>query len=136
MTMAGTTTASIRQLLRQLTDAWNDGDAASYAAAFTEDADYITFFGLRMRGREEIEDGHRHLFRLPIKLDSGSAGQAEVKPLADSAALVIVAGGSTVNGETDPARNSIITLTAVDTRDGWRFASFQNTRVSDPGADR
>jgi len=38
--------------------------------------------------------------------------------------------------ETDPARNSIITMTAVDTRDGWRFASFQNTRVSDPRADR
>jgi uncharacterized protein (TIGR02246 family) len=136
MTMAETTTASIRQLLRQLTDAWNDGDAVRYAAAFTEDADYITFFGLRMHGRKEIEDGHRHLFRLPIKLDSGNAGQAEVKSLADSAALVIVAGGSAVNGETDPARNSIITLTAVDTRDGWRFASFQNTRVSDPGADR
>jgi hypothetical protein len=49
---------------------------------------------------------------------------------------VIVAGGSAVNGETDPAGNSILTLTAVDTRDGWRFASFQNTRVSDPEADR
>lgn len=136
MTMADTATASIRQLLRQLTDAWNDGDAAKYAEAFTDDADYITFFGLRMHSRQEIEDGHRHLFRLPIKLDSGDAGQAEIKPLAADVALVIVTGASTVNGETDPARNSIITLTAVDTRDGWRFASFQNTRVSDPVADR
>jgi hypothetical protein len=34
------------------------------------------------------------------------------------------------------AWNSIITLTAVDTRDGRRFASFQNTRVSDPEANR
>jgi uncharacterized protein (TIGR02246 family) len=129
-------TEPIRQLLHQLTDSWNDGDATRYAAAFTEDADYITFFGLRMRGRKEIEDGHRHLFRLPIKLDPGGTGDAEVKPLADRVALVITGGGSTVNGETDPTRNSIITLTAVDTGDGWRFASFQNTRVSDPAAGR
>jgi uncharacterized protein (TIGR02246 family) len=134
--MTQTTTASVRRLLRQLTDAWNDADAARYAAAFTEDADYITFFGLRMHGRQEIEDGHRHLVRLPTKLDSGGAGQAEVKPLAAGVALVTVAEGSAVNGETDPARNSIIMLTAVDTCDGWRFASFQNTRVSDPRADR
>ncbi|MEU7590896.1 SgcJ/EcaC family oxidoreductase [Micromonospora sp. NPDC049230] len=136
MTMTETTTASIRQLLQELTDAWNDSDATRYAAAFTEDADYITYFGLRMHGRKEIEDGHRQLFRLPIKLQSGGTEHVEVKPLTDSAALVIAAGGSAVNGQTDPARNSVITLTAVDTRDGWRFASFQNTRVSDPGADR
>jgi hypothetical protein len=77
--MTQTTAMATRQLRRQLTDAWNDGDAARYATAFTEDADYITFFG---------------------------------------------------------AHSSIITLTAVDTRDGWRFASLQNTRVSDIGAGR
>ncbi|WP_410814907.1 hypothetical protein [Micromonospora sp. 067-2] len=69
-----------------------------------------------------------------LKIDSGGARQPEVKPLA--AGVTSVAGGSAARGETDPAHDSIITLTAVDTRAGWRFASFQNTLVSDPRADR
>src|SRR5689334_21391976 len=134
-TTTQTTTAASGQLRRQLTDAWNDGDAVRYAAAFTEDADHSTFLGLRIHSRQEIEDGHRHLFRPSIKLDSGAAGQAEVKPLAGGVARGIVAGGCAVNGETDPAHNSVITLmTGVDTRNGWRLASFHNTRVSDPRA--
>jgi uncharacterized protein (TIGR02246 family) len=90
-----------------------------------------TFFGLRMRGRTEIEEGHRELFRQPIKLEP-NAGAADLKPLADGAVLIISGGSSTVDGQADPSRDSIVTLTAVDTADGWRFASFQNTRRSDP----
>ncbi|WP_214106127.1 SgcJ/EcaC family oxidoreductase [Acrocarpospora catenulata] len=134
--MTTTATEAIGALLQELTEAWNDGDAERYAAAFTEDADYITFFGLRMRGRKAIEDGHRHLFRLPIKLDPASGTEADVKVLGDGVALVISGGTSTVDGEADPTRNSVISLTAVLTEVGWRFASFQNTRVSDPKAAR
>lgn len=121
----------VRQLLRRQIETWNDGDAAAYAALFTEDADYITFFGLRMRGRAAIEEGHRELFRMPIKLEPNSDA-ADLKPLGDGAVLIISGGGSTVDGQADPSRDSIVTLTAVETADGWRFASFQNTRRSDP----
>ncbi|MEO3854067.1 hypothetical protein [Acrocarpospora sp. B8E8] len=72
--MTTTATEAIGDLLQELTEAWNDGDAERYASAFTEDA--------------------------------------------------------------DPTRNSVISLTAVLTEVGWRFASFQNTRVSDPKAAR
>ncbi|MFE7506545.1 SgcJ/EcaC family oxidoreductase [Promicromonospora sp. NPDC057488] len=124
-------TDQVRLLLHRLTDTWNDGDAAAYADLFTEDADYITFFGLRMRGRSAIEEGHRALFRMPVKL-APFADEAELRPLADGVVLIVSGGTSTVDGQPDPSRDSVITLTAVDTTDGWRFASFQNTRVSDP----
>ncbi|TDC03684.1 SgcJ/EcaC family oxidoreductase [Nonomuraea longispora] len=124
-------TGAVRQLLQRLSDAWNAGDAAGYADLFTEDADYITFFGLRMRGRTAIEEGHRELFRMPITLEP-LAGTADVKPLAEGAVLVIAGGSSTVDGQVDPNRDSVISLTAVDTPEGWRFASFQNTRASGP----
>lgn len=125
------TTEPVQQLLRRMADTWNDGDAAGYAELFTEDADYITFFGLRMRGRNEIEEGHRALFRMPIKL-APYAGDADLRSLADGAMLIIAGGSSTVDGKADPTRDSVISMTAVETGDGWRFASFQNTRVSDP----
>ncbi|MFC7618701.1 SgcJ/EcaC family oxidoreductase [Microlunatus sp. GCM10028923] len=124
-------TEPVHQLLHRLTDTWNAGDAAGYAELFTEDADYITFFGLRMRGRAAIEEGHRELFRMPIKLEP-YAGEADIRSLADGAMLIIAGGSSSFDGKPDPTRDSVISLTAVDTSEGWRFASFQNTRVSDP----
>lgn len=129
--MTNANTAPIEELLHQLTDTWNDGDAAGYADLFTEDADYITFFGLRMHGKAAIEEGHRELFRMPVKIDHFGV-EAEIKWLADGVALIIVGGTSTVDGTPDPSRNSIITMTAVESFVGWRFASLQNTRVSDP----
>ncbi|XVQ84357.1 SgcJ/EcaC family oxidoreductase [Microbispora siamensis] len=48
----------IHRLLDALTAAWNDGDAAAFAGTFTEDADYVTYFGLRIEGRQAIEDSH------------------------------------------------------------------------------
>jgi uncharacterized protein (TIGR02246 family) len=123
--------AEIGDLLARLTEAWNSGDAVAYAGLFTEDADYITFFGLHLQGRKAIEEAHRHLFRTPIKL-TGGGGAPIVKRLGENVDLVIQGGGSTVDGQPDPSRDSIVTFTVVGTPGARRFASFQNTRVSRP----
>ncbi|MFI7135820.1 SgcJ/EcaC family oxidoreductase [Nonomuraea sp. NPDC050153] len=123
--------AEIIRLLVRTAETWNAGDAEGYAGLFTEDADYITFFGQHLEGRQAIEETHRELFKLDIKLEGGG-GEPLIKPLTDDVALVIVGGGSSVNGAADPSRRSVITLTALRTPEGWRFASFQNTRVSAP----
>ncbi|TDE55647.1 SgcJ/EcaC family oxidoreductase [Nonomuraea mesophila] len=123
--------AEVTHLLARMTETWNAGDATAYAELFTQDAEYITFFGLHLRGRQAIEDTHRELFKTPIKLEPDGE-QPVVKALSGDVALVISGGGSTVDGQADPSRTSIITLTALRTPEGWRFASFQNTRVRQP----
>lgn len=37
---------AVRGVLAELTVSWNRGDATGYARLFTEDADYVTFFGV------------------------------------------------------------------------------------------
>jgi uncharacterized protein (TIGR02246 family) len=120
----------IHNLIDSVYETWNAGDAAAYAALFTEDADYITYFGLRLKGRQAIDEGHRDLFKMPIKIEA--ADEPSVRMLSDTVALVIATGASVVNGEREPGRDSVLTYTAVHTPDGWRFASFQNTRVGRP----
>ncbi|WP_336214042.1 SgcJ/EcaC family oxidoreductase [Nonomuraea sp. LPB2021202275-12-8] len=120
----------IRHLLDGVHKTWNAGDATGYAALFTEDADYITYFGLLVKGRQAIGDLHRDLFKMPIKLDG--PGEPSVRFLSDTVALMIATGGSVVEGRRDPARDSVLTYTAVRTPEGWRLSSFQNTRVSRP----
>ncbi|GAA2417896.1 SgcJ/EcaC family oxidoreductase [Nonomuraea africana] len=119
----------ITGLLTRLAEAWNAGDATAYAALFTEDADYISFDGAHSQGREAIESSHRWLFEGPLKGSTMSTtdGGVKVKPLADGAVLVISGGGTAVAGR---QRDSIVSFTAVRTPQGWRFASFQNTRVA------
>ncbi|WP_049560977.1 SgcJ/EcaC family oxidoreductase [Nonomuraea sp. SBT364] len=121
--------AEIVTLLTRLADAWNAGDATAYAAVFTEDADYVTFNGAHLRGREAVESSHRWLFEGPLKGSTMAApgGDVRVRPLADGAALVVFRGGTAVDGR---QRDSIVSFTAVRTPEGWRFASFQNTRVT------
>ncbi|GGK65582.1 hypothetical protein Ppa06_21710 [Planomonospora parontospora subsp. parontospora] len=119
----------ITGLLTRLADAWNAGDATAYGGLFTEDADYIAFNGMHSEGRAAIEASHRWLFDGPLRGSTMAApnGRIKVKPLADGAVLVISKGGTAVAGE---FRESIVSFTAVSTPEGWRFASFQNTRVA------
>ncbi|GAA3317373.1 SgcJ/EcaC family oxidoreductase [Nonomuraea dietziae] len=121
--------AEIITMLTCLAEAWNAGDATAYAAWFTEDADYISFDGTHTRGRQAIESSHRWLFEGPLRGSTMSTpdSDVQVKQLADGAALVISQGGTAVDGR---RRDSIVTFTAVRTPEGWRFASFQNTRVT------
>ncbi|MET9065639.1 SgcJ/EcaC family oxidoreductase [Streptosporangium sandarakinum] len=135
MTEASLATREIGAALGRMTNAWNDGDAAAYAGQFTEDADYVTFFGLHMTGRQAIEDSHRALFEGPLK---GSRLTGVTSPsirfLRPDVAVVVAGGGSSLDGVPDPGRDSVITLTAVREPDAWRFASFQNTRRTNPAA--
>ncbi|MFC5751508.1 SgcJ/EcaC family oxidoreductase [Actinomadura rugatobispora] len=121
--------AEIAGLLSRLAEAWNAGDATAYAAVFTDDADYIAFDGTHTRGRAAIESSHRWLFDGPLKGSTMSApGDTAAKPLADGPVLVIARGGTALAG--GPPRDSIVSFTAVGTPEGWRFASFQNTRAA------
>ncbi|MDH2429250.1 SgcJ/EcaC family oxidoreductase [Sphaerisporangium sp. TRM90804] len=123
----------IDDLLGRMTEAWNAGDATAYAGQFTEDADYVTFFGMHLTGRRAIEESHRALFEGPLRgsrLTGGTGGEQApaIRFLRPDVAVVVMNGGSSVGGEQSPERDSIITLTAVREPDAWRFASFQNTR--------
>ncbi|MFI7120648.1 SgcJ/EcaC family oxidoreductase [Amycolatopsis sp. NPDC049868] len=124
-------------VLGKLADAWNDGDAAAYASHFTEDADYVTFFGMNMPGRAIIESAHRALFEGPLrgsKLVAGG-GEPKVRFVRPDVAIVVSGGGSSLSdGEPEPGRESTLTYVLVEESGGWRVASFQNTRVSDPAA--
>ncbi|GAB3730726.1 SgcJ/EcaC family oxidoreductase [Amycolatopsis oliviviridis] len=125
-------------VLGKLADAWNDGDAAAYASHFTEDADYVTFFGMNMPGRALIESSHRSLLEGPMKgskLVPGS-GEPKVRFVRPDVAIVVSGGGSSLSGgaKPEPGRESTLTYVLLEESDGWRVASFQNTRVSDPAA--
>ncbi|MBN9743741.1 DUF4440 domain-containing protein [Amycolatopsis sp. A1MSW2902] len=126
----------VLSVLTRLADAWNSGDATAYGNLFTEDADYVTFFGFRSEGRQAIADSHRELFQGPLKGSKLTGfGEPRVRFLRDDVAVIVTGGGSSLTGDDDPAaegRESTLTYVLVRGDDGWRITAFQNTRVSKP----
>ncbi|WP_181777080.1 SgcJ/EcaC family oxidoreductase [Amycolatopsis pittospori] len=135
--MTGSRT-EVLAVLGKLVDAWNEGDATAYARLFTEDADYVTFFGMNMPGRQVIESAHRALFEGPLKGSKlvADGDEPKVRFVRPDVAIVVSGGGSSLagGGKPEPGRESTLTYVLVEEAEGWRVASFQNTRVSDPAA--
>lgn len=132
-----TAETEVRAVLGRLTEAWNAGDATAYGRLFTEDADYVTFFGLNFPGREAIESSHRALFEGPLKgskLTGQLGAAAKVRFVRPDVAVVIVGGGSSLTGAdaADEGRESTVSFVLVEEDGEWLITAFQNTRVSDP----
>jgi uncharacterized protein (TIGR02246 family) len=134
---ATTAETDVRAVLGRLTEAWNSADAAAYGRLFTEDADYVTFFGLNFPGREAIESSHRALFEGPLKgskLTGQLGASAKVRFVRPDVAVVVVGGGSSLTGAdtADEGRDSTVGFVLVQQDGEWLITAFQNTRVSDP----
>jgi uncharacterized protein (TIGR02246 family) len=121
--------------MARLSAAWNSGDATAYAAEFTPDATYVVFDGTVLRGRGEIEDGHRWLFDGPLKgstMDFATGGPAPEVRLVSPGVAHVLAGGGGVRpqgaAELTADRKSVVSLVLVEDGDAWLVTAFQNTR--------
>ena len=132
---------AILELGRALQDAWNRGDAAGYAALFTEDADFVAWTGARGRGRQAIEDGHRRLFagplagsRMALVDDDAATPPGSPRFVRPDVAIMVTPGRVTLPGQPAAGPDHESVQTFVLTRDGsrWQVAAFHNTRLQLP----
>jgi uncharacterized protein (TIGR02246 family) len=121
---------AVRAIHGRMIDAWNAGDAAAFAAPFTDEADFIAFEGTHLKGRGEIASFHRQVFDTVVK---GTRLEGEVKFVrflstavaAMHSAVRVILQGQT---EASPSRDSM-QLTVVAKRDGeWRSEGLMNAR--------
>jgi uncharacterized protein (TIGR02246 family) len=131
---SNTDEAAIRQVVKQIEDAWNAHDGKAFAAPFASDADYVVVNGMKATGREEIEKGHTGIFTTIYKDSRNAATIKSVRFLRPDVAVVHVewnlefrVGGETKKGH---AMN-----TMVMTKDNgkWSIAVFQNTPIQPQG---
>lgn len=133
--VAASDEAAIGVLLERLSENWRLGDAVAYAAAFTEDADYIAFDGSHAKGRDEIARMHRDLFAFFNRVFQGSrlvTEKSSMRFLGPDTVLMHATGAVLFPGQKvmSADRRSINTSVIARQPDGtWLIAAFQNTRV-------
>src|SRR5262245_13695082 len=126
--------AALRSLLAQMIEAWDRGDSAGLAAAFTEDGELVAGDGTLSSGRPEIE---RYFAGLLARMPKGTrftASVTGVRLVARDVALVSSGGGFLMPGDTEvtPERRGIQFLVAVREGGAWRAALLQRTRSLPP----
>ncbi|WP_051164511.1 SgcJ/EcaC family oxidoreductase [Nocardia testacea] len=123
--------AALNELFDRINRAWEVGDAKAYAAAFAPDADYVTWFGAHLKGREAIEASHAALFAKNLKntrLDGGVTGVRFVTP-----DVAVVHGvGALVKGKRRRNRfnTKVNVFVAARWNGKWTFVAFHNTKYS------
>jgi len=123
--------AQIDALFGRLYDAWSAGDAKAFAACFTEDADYVTFFGQHVKGRQEVESSHRQLFNGVLKGTQMQGRISAIRFLNDHTAIVHCIGNTKKRQQKNyPKNRESINTNVVILQDGeWKITAFHNCRI-------
>src|SRR5258708_17906963 len=128
---------AILELGQALQDAWNRGDAAGYAALFTDDADFVAWNRSHGRGRQAIEDGHRRLFDGPlagsrmvlVDDDAESAPPESLRFVRPDLAIMVIPGVVTLarQSATGLDHESVQAFVLIKNASRWRGTAFHNT---------
>jgi uncharacterized protein (TIGR02246 family) len=118
----------VRSLYLRLLEAWNNRNAASFAALFDEDGNQIGFDGSQVDGRAAIQ---LHLAQIFADHVTGRyVGKVrDVRFISPGVAILQAIAGMIPPGNTDlnPARNAVQSLVLVRHGSQWCIALFQNT---------
>lgn len=121
------------ELAARFASAWNRHDMEELGRLFRDDASFVNVAGVRMRGRDEIQQTHANIHAGPYR---DSHLLVEVEEARELAPGVIVAhlrsqlsGDERAPGE---VRDSLLTLVIDRRGDEWGIAAAQNTFVRSP----
>ena len=124
---------AIADVVAGLTEAWGAGDAQAWAAHFAEDARFTVWFGLRLRGREEIAFGHNIIFD---SFYSGTVFDLSIDDLmfpSKDIAVAQLSGQVLRDGESRTSEPDAVPLAVFRRIEaGWEIIVFQNTPSAVP----
>jgi uncharacterized protein (TIGR02246 family) len=120
--------AAIHRLFDRINQAWTDADAATFAAGFTEDADYTTFVGSHYRGRAKIAEMHHALWQRFLNGSRLLGAVTAIHFLTADVAVVTSVGRVQRHRLSSSRPDKAQTLIAVRHDADWLFAAFHNCK--------
>ena len=130
--------AAIAALIANQAAAWNRHDAAEWVAPFDADAEFVNILGMRLAGREQIQQRHAELFQGIFGHSSVVITTGKLTPLGADAALVDtiyeLRGYDRLPPgirptDADGTLRTRMRYALVRRSDGWHVAAAQNTAI-------
>jgi uncharacterized protein (TIGR02246 family) len=124
----GTGEAEVRELYRQLLEAWDKRNARDYALLFAPDAILVGFDGTQVFGQTDIGAHISEVFSHHQTARYVSIVRGVRAVTSDVLALSAVAGMVPPGKEDiNPEVNAVQTMVAARSGGAWKIALFQNT---------
>lgn len=122
---------AVRRVVADFAEAINRGDTKSFAALFTEDADFVVIAGKSLKGRNEIATYHAGLFTGDFQDSHLGVTSVSVRFLRPDVAVARAATRRTENGG-KAMRTSFPMFVLTKQGEPWLIAAVQNTLTSGP----
>ncbi|MEU6080931.1 SgcJ/EcaC family oxidoreductase [Streptomyces sp. NPDC047108] len=127
----------IHGLWEEMARSWGAGDAASFAANFSETCDFTTVRGEKSPGRDAIAAGHDRLFRTAYRGTTLDARVTGIRPLRPGLAAVN-ATSSIVGTDGAPlvSTHALAVVERAEDTGAWQITAFHNMVPVAPSGDR
>jgi len=123
----------IRKIFKELSDAWNTGDAKRFASLFTEDCDYITLRGEHIKGRKNNEKFHMELFRTFLKDTILVSELKKIKFISKDVAVAHCLGLVKSQWSRRSTKKRLSTNVLVKINGEWKIEAFHNCKIKKAG---
>ena len=125
---------TIRELMGQLVDAWNRGDADAYGARYRDDATFTNVNGMFHVSREEFNRRHDDIFRGALKGSTITLTPRKIRFIRPDVAVVDVDCGvfgagvkpPGVQAGSDGSLHTSLLLVLVKESGSWWIAAYHN----------
>lgn len=119
---------SVVSVFDRLSEAWNAGDGEAWAEEFASDADFTVWFGFRMKGQEDIAQGHQFIFDRFYNQTQIVMSVGQVRVIGEDAAVVHLGMSVIKEGEPPPEVPDTVPMVVLERTDSnWKIVAFQNT---------
>lgn len=120
---------TVEAFLERVRQAWDAGDARTYAEQFAPDASYVIFLGDALFGRAAIEQTHHDVFTKWQRGTRMVVRPLDVRLVSTDTAVVTTIGGIGTGDVIGYDKFQTYTLHRADGR--WECVAFQNTEMSE-----
>lgn len=126
--------AAIRQLMSELTDAWNRGDAEAFGARYRADGTFTNVNGTFHVGRDEFNQRHAEVFAGPFKQTALSLKPRLLRFISPDVAVIDVDVGLSgcgikppgIQADPDGTLHTCLLMVLLKEAGSWWISAYHN----------